>query len=142
MKKQSIYISFLDLVFSLLGSTTILTIILAITAGRSEHQLQRDYIRVTVHWRSMPAPGKDSCGLWDGSSAQTPWSFQVHPRRNDAIDDLVSVFFFSPARADVWTLRHEAAGPQCDRIVIETKRETSVYPDFPLSGELTIETRE
>lgn len=141
MKKPPTVISFLDLVFSLLGATTILTVVLSITAGRSEHQLERDYIRVTIHWEGV-ADSYGQCILLDGSNATEKWSFQIHPRKDDKQPELVSVFFFSPAKGDTWRIRRIGTHPFCRQVVVETKRETTKYPDFSSNGELTIETRE
>lgn len=143
MKRQPVYISFLDLVFSLLGSVTILTVILAITAGRAEHRLERDYVRITVVWER--ANGSYLATIAGAGPPRGPedgggWSFQAHPVKGGA-DEPVSVYFLSPAAAGQWRVRWDAGVPTAARVVVETKRESFTLPALPPTRELTVETR-
>jgi len=143
MKRPPLFLSFLSLVFSLLGATTILTIVLAMTAGRAQHSLRKDYIRVTVFWDRF-APDQDdyACSLFDGNNDRQSWTFETHPPEKEEGPEPVSIFYKAPAAALAWRVRQERSAPVAKRIIVETKRGSTEYTGFSASRELVIQTQE
>ncbi|HTU25729.1 MAG TPA: hypothetical protein VMF30_10045 [Pirellulales bacterium] len=123
MKLANTTLTFLDLIFSLLGVTTILTLILSITVGRTEYRLANDYVLVTVSWRAQAEDASCRCELIAG---ETPcdWTFRQAPTPKEVIGgtSYESVFYAAPLRAGTWHVNCCTANATAELIQVETKR--------------------
>jgi hypothetical protein len=123
MKLANTSLTFLDLIFSLLGVTTILTVILSITVGRTEYKLTNDYMLVTVSWKAQEEGASCPCELFQGERPHvwTYWQAPV-PKEVAGGNAYESVFYAAPLLAGTWRVHCSAANATVESIHVETKR--------------------
>ena len=123
MKLANTTLTFLDLIFSLLGVTTILTVILSITVGRTEYRLTNDYVLVTVSWKAQGDDASCRCELLQGETSRD-WTYLHAPMPKEITggNSYESVFYAAPLRAGTWHVNCSAANATAELIQVETKR--------------------
>lgn len=144
MKPGNTTLTFLDLIFSLLGVTTILTVILSITVGRSDYRLKEDYVFVTVRWKAEGDLGRCRSDLFQGSTVR-PWTYWQSPPPKSVTGGKAyeSVFYAAPIRAGTWRIAFAATNASIESIHVETKR-GSLPPITPLgsTADVSVDTAE
>lgn len=123
MKHGNTTLTFLDLIFSLLGVTTILTVILSVTVGRTEYRLKTDYILLIVSWKAQDEAATCKCDLYKGDTLRR-WTYWYTPTQKESQGgkSFESIFYAAPLRAGTWRVSCSVLKATIETIHIETKR--------------------
>lgn len=129
MKANPIAMSFLDLLFSAFAAIVGLNVVLAVTEGKTEHAVERDFIAVVVEWE--PEDGlekalreRPALRLRNSRGQTVDWTYRASPTMpsgDDRAKRARSVFFLAPVDSETFRLDSKSAR-FIRRILIRTRR--------------------